>query len=548
MSEDDNKFNGLEGAESTTDNVGEGTQTETKAEEPPKPNPNKYNYGPVKKGMENHVALTLLARYLTSSQQADVLSDYRDHIKTNNNTVAGRKSWRRLAEAVQLASLFSVESEDRHNEMNSKDSNWLQRVESESGKKVGISPLRYSIDDGQDVLSGTAAIRYLTSKAQSSSTPYFIPLFDSGVLLSVDGFSEMELARIATRLSEARKELGYETGGAAFSGDNVYIISNIMELILPKVIDTNIKNWNEEMLREVIKVTSIDALLIGVLAAIYPYGYPTRVECINVEGTKNPDGTINKCTHSVNPEEDEYGSIKPDNLIDFKTMVYTDERKLHDTAMRLMSGMPRNKVDRKEIDEYQAKLYEHLKTPPATLFESEGLTIKAEFKIPNYSEYKRTASAWVDSIISAVNSVLDIGEGLDADEIAGRRLEAITRFQASALTTRNLHWYSRLIIVEPASDEDGEERIRYIEDAETIEKTLSTFATNDGFSLRAEEAVDKFKAKCQVDYVGRANWVCPSCDALQTEGGEYEDLIPENAVSYFFYLTDWRLALMAGRL
>ena len=415
---------------------------------------------------------------------------------------------------------------------------WINRVVGNKGKKISINHPKFSLDENSDRLEGLNAIRYLSS-ATGVGTVTRIPLWHSGIVLTVDAFRERRLLDLHETLVRQKMDIGTNTKGAAFTGDDVYTTTTIIDFILDHVIDTNLKDVvvsDVQELKNNILVSDIPALFAGALAAIYPRGYPIFHQCIN---TLN-----NSCDYAITAERTEdLGDYLPDKMLDFRKVLWVDQTRLETEDRIHMSAIKptHSKVD---ITAYQKRVNNSEDTgQESEIFKNDEMAVSVRFKISTLTDYENICSEWCTRVSEMVDDTMLMDAGTNDKERMAARNEALNKYASTVNLLKQSNWIEHIKVVDRSKKE------RFITEAKTINSSLEVFGATDGFEETFNTAIQQFKENSSFAFTGLSNFTCPTCGSGQVAAGsKYPSLIPMNMVSYFFILTVWRNRTKSGTM
>jgi hypothetical protein len=365
--------------------------------------------------------------------------------------------------------------------------------------------------------------------------PTKIPLWHSGITVTVANFKENEILSLNHSLNEQRMELGYATQGFLFSASDVNIVMEIVDFVLDHVISTNLKGWvqgDKNILKELILVTDIQTLLAGALDAIYPSGYPTERHCIN-SGTE-------KCDHKPKFKRTVGGlEFDTDSLLRFNRTMWTDTNRITlESKQHMAAGSGSH--EKADILKYQTSfnLINNLSEPVVI----NGARIQLSFQQPNLVKYEQVGSLWITGVMDMVDkSMSGVADNDKKTRVSKRRgfirdYEYVLRFQKHAAWVKSIQY---------SKDEEGSEPV-VITDAKTIFALLGELSQDEELVTKATKEINKYRENVQVTFTGIPNFSCPSCGASQIEGEPHKhSLIPMDMVSYFFTIMAWRLGRIA---
>ncbi len=413
-----------------------------------------------------------------------------------------------------------------------------QVIDGDKGSQIKIGYPKLKLDDNVDVLSGQAALRYI-NKISKTGVVTKIPLWHSGIVLTIDPFSEQELLDLNIGLSRQKIELGIETRGISLSGDDVHIVGTIVDFILDHVIDCNLKAYNKTILADTILANDIHVLLAGALACIYPSGYPIFHPCVNV--------SKGLCNYNIESKHKENGDFYPDSLLDFTKIVWVDENSIGFTNKQHMSSGSKTHT-LESITNYQNELINKLteatkqKDISSITAKDGNVTIAIGFKVPTIRNYINQSNDWVNHIKKMVDSSLTSDLKLlddDNDELdtKDKRTKLINSYSVVTEIVKHLAWVDYILITEANGIK------RRIIDNKSIKASLEVFMKTDNFKKDFETALQKFKEESLIAFTGIPNFACPVCGSGQVTNSKTPSLIPINMIGYFFSTMEWRKLL-----
>ena len=407
--------------------------------------------------------------------------------------------------------------------------NLVQYVVGHKGTKIRTSYPEFNISENTEVLSGKPAIRYLNKLTKTGNTTK-IPLWHSGLWVTIDPFSEIEMLDLNLALSRHQLELGLNTRGASFTGDDIHVVGTIVDFILAHVIDCNLKDFSRTSLQKLILSTDIPALLAGALAAIYPSGYPVFHTCVNKEA--------GICNYNITAKRKENGDFYPDSMLDFTKMLWVDQTHLTAEDNMVMSSLSRS-LSYDEIKKYQSRIFGLTAKDAfiATIWKSQDglISISVGFKTPSIAEYAITSSSWINN----VKKMTELAIAAEVDLIGANREEQRHKILNSYSAINDLVKHAGWVDFITSTDANGESK-NFV-DEKTIKEALESFIQLDGFKMGFEKAVQYFKESTVIAWTGIPNFECPECHAGQTDpNSPTPSLIPINMAGYFFSTMEWR--------
>lgn len=474
--------------------------------------------------VDNNITQMLPNVYSTAEEMDNDITKIEQQLKDKSGTPS-KEDLNRLNDAISIYSSINYgffENNEYGAALNTTPNTFVQYLVGDKGKNVRIGYPSFKIKDDVETLEGPVAMRYL-SKLTAVGNVTVVPLWHSGLKLTLNVFKEQALLDLNIKLARQRVLIGNNTRGASFTGDDVHTVNVIVDFILDHVIDSNLKNHTTARLRKLILVTDIPALLCGALSAIYPGGYPVAHSCIN---TMN-----NTCDYNISPKRKEDGDYEPESLLDFTKLLWVDRSRVGSSARSFMSDDTK-KYTNEEIINYQAQLYGNLdKALGKKIYTRGNVGITVVFKVPTISEYIVTCNNWVERIMTMVDSAIALDTDLSGDE----RKEKRGKLLNSYAYTLDLLKYENWIDYFKVSDEDG--IVKTITSPDAIRESLEVFSGIDKFKENFEKAVQIYKEEITLAFTGLPNFKCPNCGAGQVEpNSKHPTLIPVNMVGYFFII------------
>jgi hypothetical protein len=405
-----------------------------------------------------------------------------------------------------------------------------QTVDSESGP-IRIQGQQMS---NKSATTGASAIIALQNM-MGVGRPTKIPLWHSGVVLTVGNFKESEMLSLNHTLNEQRMELGYATQGFLFSGNDVNLVMEVVDFVLDHVIATNVKDWiqgDKATLKELILVSDVPSMLAGSLDSIYPSGYPTEKHCIN-------SGT-DKCDYKGGVKM-EIGNLEftPDSLLKFNRTVWVDTNRVSLEAKRHMSSAMGSR-SKESILSYQASF--NSTDNLSEVLELGEAKLRLSYQQPNLKRYESTGLYWIAGITDMVEKAMKAVNGADNKTRAAKRRDFIKDYEYILRFQKHAPWIKSIQYGLDLESDD----VVVVTDIKTIFGLMEEIAQNEKLVNLATESVNEYKTDTQVSFTGIPNFKCPSCGTSQVTGEEAKHgLIPMDMVSYFFTIMAWRLGRIA---
>lgn len=479
---------------------------ETEAKSQPKPERVEVAQSPIKSLLDNKVSpndieeshLSLLN---VNMKELDGLSE--NYPKFDGSTGDTGKVW---LSAYLKGIEHLLKGDSLSASVEREGSVWRQKVDVD-GEGLGAGRPRFGKGSG-NVISGERALMKASSALGLGATVQ-IPLWHTGIWVSIKAPSEKSLLELERRIASEKVSLGRYTSGMIFSNTSVYTVSYVVNFVLNHVYDASVKNITQDSLKELIKVTDIPTLVWGMACAIYPNGYQYARPC-----TSNPS----ECQNVVR------------GMLNIAKLFWTDNDALSEVQRRHMQ----RRADKFTDDELKRYAEEHTRGGKRLVTLRDGL--KARLKVPTVAQYEASGFAWVDGIVKLLEGSLGVSlRGKERDDyiIDQGRLTALRQYS---------HW------VESVEVEDD-----IIEDVETTEELLEMLSSDEEITEKFFEEVGRYIDDAAISLIAMPKYDCPACGGEQ-HGDVHDDrhphLLPLDAVRVFFTLLDQRIfkALTSRRL
>ncbi len=404
-------------------------------------------------------------------------------------------------------------------------SEFVQKIVNSEGKNIIINSPIFAPAKNCAELVGDNAVRFINSVTKVGTVTR-VPLFHSGIVLTLDVFKDTNLLDLHQRLIMQKMDLGTNSKGAIYTGDDVYVTATILEFILDHVIDCNLIDWNIKKLRSLILSNDIQSIICGALHSIYPRGYPAFHQCMNV--------VTGNCNYTVTAKRDDNGEYLPDTLLDFRRVIWVDNSRLNiNHKLHMAVTMPTHTVD--DIKRYQneVNIMGDFAAGKSILKNSE-VEAFVHFKIPTLDDFINNATEWCVRVSDMVDKIMEY-DTARADERVEARNKKMSQYASIINIEKASHWISHISIV------DSEGFDRKISEKNTLNNALTTLAKTDGVEETFFKNLQLYKEHSIFVVAGLPNYECPECHHGQTApDAKYPSVIPMNMVSYFFILMVWR--------
>lgn len=383
-------------------------------------------------------------------------------------------------------------------------SEWRQAVEHEGRKFAG----RYEFYDNAPGKKLTGAQARAKHQSVTRNGGLFtFPVWGSGLWLTMKTPSDRDLNILDRAIGNRKKALGWWTQGMVFSAADVYINDLLFKFIIDHTVDANVKDFNPEDLRALVRSFDFYTLVWGLSCTIFVDGYNLSQPC-----TIDPD----KCQHVI------------ESLVNLNRLCFTDICSLTPNQIRHMA-LDDHQYTHEEIYKYQnegsiadgksydIKMDEYGEFPP----------IKLVLKSCNMQEYLDSSKEWVSNLIFTVNTA--IGNTFKSET---ERDEFIAKQAGLSGLRQYMHYVKRVVY------DDGS----YIEDAEEIINFLEDSSSETYIREQIKTSFEKFIESTVISVIAFPAFECPSCKGFNHSNHHlHPNLIPIEVNQFFFTLKDRRL-------
>lgn len=425
--------------------------------------------------------------------ELNTLSDYYKNVDLGNSPLMAK--WYL---SVNQATGNMMRGDAFNTTLSRQDTLWRQAVTAE-GEQLGAGRPSFTdkTEPGQKLVGPQAVMKI--RGLLGMGTVARIPLWHTGMWLNFKAPSEVDMLELERRIADDKMVLGRITNGAIFSNNSVYLNGHVMDFALNHVYEATYRQVPPLELKKLIKVTDLPQLTWGILCAIFPNGYQYRQPCVY-------DPT--KCTHVV------------EEIIDLTKISWVDDRALTEEQRKHMVKRTAKFTD-EQIAAYQN---EHRFVEKYGTFELRpGLVMV--MKVPTLQEHEDAGRAWVDSVVERTDASFDGKTG-------NERNERIMQMASASALRQYGQWIAKFVL------DEGE---TVIDDAATIEATLSDLTGQPDVYQKFFDAIEAFINNCTISLIAVPKINCPNCENPMTpEEKAHPHLTTLDVATLFFTLLDQR--------
>ena len=384
-------------------------------------------------------------------------------------------------------------------------SDWQQTI-NYGEHRIGVRAPRYNTAGG--IVSGKNAIT-LIKRISGIGTSISIPLWHSGIWVTLSAATEAELINFDFKLAMEKTQVGLSTTGQLLNARSAVFSGTLIDFILEHVTSTNVANLADGManaLRSRIDMLDYSTLVAAFMVTMYPNGFPWVMECVNPNCSNREEVTLN-----------------------LARMIWTDKTVLTDKQMDMMARKA-NSITDEELKVYRE---EFKLTDKSTATLASG--VKFHFRRPTIADYIDSATQWVSVIEKQQTTAL-------SNYATERERESFLRSQVQARFMRKYeHFVDKIEIPDPNG---GDESLMVV-DRETITEALEALSTANEDFVDFEEKVLEFIEANTITVIGYPAVDCGVCKQVpETAEGRLRTIVPVAIDRAFFTLTRQRTTLM----
>lgn len=452
---------------------------------------------PLKKPFDPEANAHLDLPSMAVTEYPKVVGTYRNEaLAANRETAQWEASTRNAPKLYNAGAAFE-------SSVNLADVMWRQSV------KIGTEEIRSDypkfIENGGNRLTGEEA-RLRIRAVLDAGSRVRIPLWHSGVWLTIKAPTEAALLELDQRIATMKIDLGKLSSGLVYASTSVYLAGALVDFVLAHTSETSFNGTLDE-LRNVILQPDYQQMIWGMLCAIYTDGYMYQQPCVI-----DPF----KCRHIETAR------------LSFTKMCFINNNALSEKQREHMRRRNPGSQSKLDVAAYQAE-HQFQKNRVVRLHDR----VSVELKVPTFVEYEEAGNRWIEAAMASVDNVF--GKDMTDDE----RNSALKRHASLTVLEQYSHWVGMISFTE---DE------KYIEDRDTIQSVLADLTSDTEVFKNFFDGIKAYMDGIVVNIHGIPKYPCPSCQKEPTEDQlKHPQIIPIDLAETFFTLVDQRIKRMLGR-
>lgn len=301
-----------------------------------------------------------------------------------------------------------------------REGEWVQKVPSEAGPLAISRPILGEPGPKLTGERGMIHVRHLLGLG----TTVTIPLWHTGIWVSLKAPSELEILELHRRLGDEKVKLGRETHGLVFGNRSVFMNEILAEFALDHLYSSTLVEDSVETLKKTISTLDLPTLIWGMACTIWPNGF----QYARVVTRKNEAGEL-VMEHRK-------------SRIDVKQLQWTHKDSLTPFQIRHMTERKKS-MTAESIVRYKAE-FERGQNRRVRLNDVTEL----ELHVPSIDDYIKSGHDWIYGITNMVEKAFKLAPSNE------RRDSFITEHASATYFRQYAHWIKKIILHENHVVED----------------------------------------------------------------------------------------------
>ena len=339
----------------------------------------------------------------------------------------------------------------------------------------------------------------------------YTPLYHTGIWVKLRAPTAASFIRLDETIASDKVDYGMRTRGDIFSNDAAIVRKHIADFVLDHIESTTAPKDDPDYLKTIIKVEDLNTLMLAMMKARYPDGYPLVQVC-----SVDP----NECSHTT------------EGLVDLRSLLWVDTTALSARQYAIINNV-RKRITEEQLQEYQDEFRSggkgviHLSTEEVVDDNIvNGVTINIE--MPTLAKEEDYAVNWIRD---TEHEIEELFREKNNPEDRRRKWQDI-------INTNYFKTYGQYIrsiaIIEAGRKVKEFDAER---DPDEIDRFFEIVSGEYVYTQQFFKALKKYMAENVVSVVGILNYECPNCGKKHdTRPGKHHIVLPIDMVSTFFTL------------
>jgi len=353
------------------------------------------------------------------------------------------------------------------------------------------------------------SIKIKLSSAVGIGNPIHVPLWHSGMWVTIKPLTATDKINLQMALSEEEDRVGRLTHGLIYSNYTVIFAKILVDVLRVNIVDSSLNVPDDKDIFDFIKIQDLNILVWGLLRSMHPRGFNYLVYCKN--------------TTKVNDDKDISCTFRQDVKLDLSKLLWVDESIFTDTQKRHMVKRSSKIVTVEEITEYQENLSvnDTVKIKPNL----EGLDITLYLNNPSISTYLEHGDMFITTLRDEALSLLENGTLVDGDNLVNNVREAENLLIKAVILNIYTHYIQKIVV-------DGE----ITTDVSEIISYLDILSENSAIRKKVVNSILDYIDTSIAAVIGIPDYTCPTCGKNQVENGKgpFKSFIGIDVFIYFF--------------
>ena len=339
----------------------------------------------------------------------------------------------------------------------------------------------------------------------------YTPLYHTGIWVKLRAPTAASFIRLDETIASDKVDYGMRTRGDIFSNDAAIVRKHIADFVLDHIESTTAPKDDPDYLKTIIKVEDLNTLMLAMMKARYPDGYPLVQVC-----SVDP----NECSHTT------------EGVVDLRSLLWVDTTALSTRQYAIINNV-RKRITEEQLQEYQDEFRSggkgviHLSTEEVVDDNIvNGVTINIE--MPTLAKEEDYAVNWIRN---TEHEIEELFREKNNPEDRRRKWQDI-------INTNYFKTYGQYIrsiaIIEAGRKVKEFDAER---DPDEIDRFFEIVSGEYVYTQQFFKALKKYMAENVVSVVGILNYECPNCGKKHdTRPGKHHIVLPIDMVSTFFTL------------
>lgn len=351
----------------------------------------------------------------------------------------------------------------------------------------------------------------------------YTPLYHTGIWVKLRAPTAASFIRLDETIASDKVDYGMRTRGDIFSNDAAIVRKHIADFVLDHVESTTAPKDDPDYLKSIIKVEDLNTLMLAMMKARYPDGYPLVQVC-----SVDP----NECSHTT------------EGVVDLRSLLWVDTTALSARQYAIINNV-RKRITEEQLQEYQDEFRSggkgviHLSTEEIVDDNIiNGVSIHIE--MPTLAKEEDYAVNWIRD---TEHEIEELFREKNNPEDRRRKWQDIINTNYFKTYGQYIRSISIIEAGRKVKEFDAER------DPDEIDRFFEIVSGEYVYTQQFFKALKKYMAENVVSVVGILNYECPNCGKKHdTRPGKHHIVLPIDMVSTFFTLVQSSVRASSHRI